>query len=389
MTKFPGNLGARLYALQAASFVSSGFYQPFFPLWLESKNLSSAVIGFIVAIPIIVRVVAAAPLLSLADHSARRILLAGHAGQIVCFPLLLLAQDSLTIAVLVAFIAVTQAAIFPVLDVVSTGAVLRHPGLNYGLIRGFGSISFFVAAIVAGYVIGAFGPNAVLASLTLIPLLGITATLMALPYEMPDNAVAREGPKPPVSKKIPHVLWLIIVAAALIQGSHGALNGFASIHWRGLGFSDSTIGYLWAAGVIAEILVFMFLGRAVGRGYGLGLLFVGGAAAVIRFTVFSLNPGLGVTFVLQAMHSLSFGATHLGAMAALTALSPHGARGRAQGVYVSLAASANAIATVASGIIYKEAGAAIFAAMVPLATVGFLLMLLAARRLRVQPQSEG
>ena len=100
-------LEIRLGALQAASFVSQGVYLPFFPLWLQSKALSPTIIGFVVAIPIIVRIIATAPLLSLADRSfgARRLLLASHLGQMLGFPLLMLTDSSAVIITLVALVA--------------------------------------------------------------------------------------------------------------------------------------------------------------------------------------------------------------------------------------------------------------------------------------------
>src|SRR3712207_8042843 len=95
-------LELRLGALHAASFTSHGIYLPFFPLWLESKALSPTLIGLVVAIPIIVRILTTAPLLSLADRSfgARRLLLASHLGQLIGFPLFLLADSSLVIIAL-------------------------------------------------------------------------------------------------------------------------------------------------------------------------------------------------------------------------------------------------------------------------------------------------
>jgi MFS transporter, PPP family, 3-phenylpropionic acid transporter len=141
--------------------------------------------------------------------------------------------------------------------------------------------------------------------------------------------------------------------------------------------------------VIAEILVFIYLGRAVGRTSGLGLILIGSAAAAVRFTMFSLQPGAELTFVLQTMHSLSFAATHIGTMAALTALAPMQARGRAQGIYGSLAALTTAISTVLSGMIYNEAGALVFAAMAPLGAIGFILTLVAVRLVKAQPQRAG
>lgn len=371
----------RLGALQAASFTSHGMYLPFFPLWLQSKALSPTVIGFVVAIPIIVRILATAPLLSLADRSfgARRLLLASHFGQLIGFPLFLLVDDTITIMALVALVAVAQSCVIPGNDLVSTNAVQRHPGLNYGRIRGAGSVAFFITNIVGGYLVGAFGATSVIVALTLIPILGLWATLVAVPDEVPEPAGPNETPAESAPAKLSRVLWLVLIAGAVTQGSHGALNAFASIYWRSIGFSDAAIGYFWAAGVVAEILVFLYLGRHVGRSSGVGLILLGSAAAVIRFTIMSLQPGAEVMFVLQTTHCLTFAATHIGTMAALAALAPMKARGRAQGIYGSLAALTTAASTIVSGMIYAEAGAGVFAAMAPLGAIGFVLMLAVVR----------
>ncbi len=385
------SLEFRLGALQAASFTSHGIYLPFFPLWLQSKALSPTVIGFVVAIPIIVRILATAPLLSLADRSfgARRLLLASHLGQLVGFPLFLLVDNGVMIMALVALVAVAQSCVIPGNDLVSTNAVQKHPGLNYGRIRGAGSVAFFITNIVGGYLVGAFGPDSVIVALTLIPILGISATLIAVPHDPREPASQSEVQADGTSPQLSRILWLVLIAGALTQGSHGALNAFASIYWRSIGFSDEVIGYFWAVGVIAEILVFIYLGRHVGRSSGIGLVMIGSATAVIRFTIMSLQPGTEVMFVLQVMHSLTFAATHIGTMAALAALAPMKARGRAQGIYGSLAALTTAASTIVSGLIYAEAGAGVFAAMAPLGAIGFALMLAVVRLRKDQPQRAG
>jgi PPP family 3-phenylpropionic acid transporter len=176
-----------------------------------------------------------------------------------------------------------------------------------------------------------------------------------------------------------------MLAAALTQGSHGGLYAFGSIHWRSIGFSDTVIGYFWAVGVLAEIAVFYLLGEAVGRGsFGLGLLLAGSAAATLRFALLSLDPGLVATFALQALHGLSFGASHLGAMAAMAALAPEAARGRTLGVAGSLVALGSAAAAIASGEIYRASGPAVFAWMAPLGGLGFVLAIFAIRSLSRQ-----
>jgi PPP family 3-phenylpropionic acid transporter len=387
-------VGLRLSTLYAASFVGIGVHLAFFPVWLESEALSPSAIGLVIAIPVIVRIVLTAPLLSLLDGrtTPRRLLIASHAGQALGFPVLLVLDGTASIAVAVALIAAAQAAIMPGNDLVTTEAVRRQGNLHYGRIRVWGSVAFLAATIATGYLVDALGPDSVIWALAAAPLLAILATHLALPPEAGprQEGAARLEAAPAPSRRLPAILWLIMIAVALAQASHGAIYAFGSIHWRETGFSDAAIGYFWAIGVAVEIVLFVVLGRTVGSGSnGLGLLMIGGAAVVVRFVGMSLDPGLWTTVLLQALHGLTFGATHLGGMAALTALAPSGARGQAQGTLAALLALGTAAATVASGPIYREWGALVFAAMAPLGILSAALAGLAARRLKGQPQSAG
>ncbi|MBM6594492.1 MFS transporter [Microvirga pudoricolor] len=388
----PKALGARLGSLHAAAFLTHGFYLPFFPLWLQSKTLTPAAIGVIMAIPIVVRVLVTAPMLSLTDRgvSARSLLVGFYLAQVIGYGLLALTTDGILIGLLVAAISVGQSVVIPANDLVTTLEIQKHRHLDYGRIRAFGSVAFLAASIVAGYLIGLFGIEVVVWSLALIPILGILATIAAIPkndvIRAPD-AASRGGP-PKVRLSV--ALWIMMAGAALTQGSHGALNAFGSIYWQSAGFSDTVIGTFWAVGVVAEIGVFFWLGRFVGRGSGgLLLILLGSATAVLRFTIMASQPGLATTFVLQALHGLSFGASHLGAIAALTAMAPLQARGRAQGLYGSISALIMVASTVMSGAIYRAAGSMVFAAMVPLGVAGLVLTLVALRMERAQPQSGG
>ena len=142
--------------------------------------------------------------------------------------------------------------------------------------------------------------------------------------------------------------------------------------------------------MVAEILLFAVGGHVVGRqSSGLAFLVLGAGAAVLRFGLMAYEPGLIVTFALQALHGLSFGATHLGAMAALSRLSPVGSRGRAQGLLSASVSLGMAAGTVVSGLVFRAADALIFAAMVPIAALGLGLALVAAYALAAQPHKAG
>jgi PPP family 3-phenylpropionic acid transporter len=387
----PTGLGARLAALHAASFGGIGVYVPFFPIWLESRGLPASWIGIVLAVPIIVRILVTAPLMTLADRSvgARR-LIAGACFAVSAIYLTLLAVSGpVAIAVLVALMAVAQAPIIPTADLVTIQAIRRDSRLDYGRVRLWGSIAFLIASIGGGYLLEVLPADAVVWFLFSLAV-GAMATAWAV---VPESAPAHADLRPESVRSdpagIPLALWFVIGAGACTQASHGALYAFGSIHWRDLGFSSATIGLLWAVGVVAEILVFAVLGRSVGRGSALGLLLLGAGAGLIRFAALAADPGLAATFVLQALHGLTFGATHLGTMGALAQLAPEGGRGRAQGVMASAHAFAMASATGLSGLLFRAAGPLVFLAMVPLAAAGLAFALLARRTARAHPQSAG
>jgi PPP family 3-phenylpropionic acid transporter len=364
---------------------------PFFPMWLESRGLDAPAIGVILSLPIAVRVVATAPLVGFVDRgvSPRAFLIVCSGCLAAAYLALLLAHGAAAILVLVLVMALAQAPVVPLCDLVALEAVRRDRRLDYGRMRLWGSITFLALSVAGGYLIGATTPDAAIWLLAGVAL----ATLAVAPLTVPLANGRQPGDAPRamrIAQRLPRGLWLVMAAAAFIQASHAGVYGFASLHWREQGFSEAAIGYLWATGVVAEIVLFALAGRIVGReSAGVSLLVLGAAAAVLRFAVMAFAPGLAVSFALQALHGLTFGATHLGAMAALSRLAPAGSRARAQGVLSTTVALGMATATIASGVIFRQVGAGVFAAMAPLAAVGLILALTAGRALSAQPQRVG
>lgn len=401
----PAGLKARLSALHAASGLGIGVFTAFFPIWLESRGLEASVIGVILAIPMLVRVLVTAPLTGLVDSGAgaRRMLLFGYAGMGAAYLALLGAASAPAIAVLVGLSALAQAPIVPTTDLVTIEAARSDPRVEYGRIRVWGSVSYMVASFGAGYLLAGLPADAIVVGLGVLPLLGLLATAAGVRDDAPERPgrranppSVRESPLPDAlsagsrRRRLPRSLWYVMAAAACTQASHGAVYGFGSLHWRELGFSEPMIGTLWAIGVVAEIIIFVYLGRLVaGPAGGVRLMMLGSAAAVLRFAGLALDPGLGATLALQALHGLSFGATHLGTMAALSALAPEAARGRAQGMLGTFNALAMVVATVVSGVLYREGGAVAFAAMVPLGAMGLVFSAIALRRIGAQPHRAG
>jgi PPP family 3-phenylpropionic acid transporter len=171
----------------------------------------------------------------------------------------------------------------------------------------------------------------------------------------------------------------IIVAAALIQGSHAAYYTFASIAWQGVGLGGMTIAALWVLGVIAEIVVFALSPRFT---LPPTLLVMGGAlSAVARWLIIAQDPPLAVLAVVQLLHGLTFGLTQVGTMGLLIRHVPGHAVARAQGYLTACTGIVMSSAAIISGTIYARHGQLVYYLMAAMAVAGAIVIGLARRRL--------
>lgn len=385
----------RLATLYAAAFLILGVSLPFLPVWLAAQHIAPDVIGFILALPIVVRILFSAPLLAVVDRGVpvRRLLIAAYLVSGAAYLSLPFAQGSIPVlALAIGIAALAQAPVIPASDLLTLAAVRRNARLDYGRVRLWGSLAFLAANVALGHLVGARGPGLVVWSLAALAVAGALAAFFAAPrpgqHATGEERVRRA--KGPVRARFPRALMWLIASAACTQASHAAVYGFGSLVWAANGVSSAAIGWLWALGVAAEIGVFAALGRGVGPERSpTALLLLGSAAAVARFAGLAFQPGLVVTALLQALHGLSFGATHLGTMAALARLAPERGRGRAQGVLAASMAIASATAAVFSGVLYRSFGSFVFLGMVPLALAGFSIAACVRIGPRISPRGPG
>ena len=77
----------------------------------------------------------------------------------------------------------------------------------------------------------------------------------------------------------------VLASGFCMAAAHGTLYAFFTLHLQRLGYSSSLIGFLWMLGVLAEVVVFLFL-PALFRRYLLSTLMMASAAlGVVRFLV--------------------------------------------------------------------------------------------------------
>jgi PPP family 3-phenylpropionic acid transporter len=244
-------------------------------------------------------------------------------------------------------------------------------GFEYGRVRLWGSLAFIATAIVAGKVLTDTTPDAIMVMIFGAVGLMFVVTLL-LPKTRTTKASTRGFPIAPLIRNKAFVL--VLVAAALIQSSHAVYYGFGTIHWQKAGISDTVIGMLWAEGVIFEVILFIF-GAFILRHTGpIRLIILGGVAGLLRWLGTGLDDSLPVLFVLQALHGLTFGATHLGVIHFISDNVPDDLSATAMSLYSAVAMGlAMGLMVMASGHLYGSFGGKAYFVVAVMSALGALL----------------
>ncbi|HEX7969840.1 MAG TPA: MFS transporter, partial [Stellaceae bacterium] len=151
----------------------------------------------------------------------------------------------------------------------------------------------------------------------------------------------------------------LLLAAALILGSHAMHDSFAVIRWGAAGIGPDTAGLLWSEQVVAEVAVFLFLGRRLLDWLGTaGAAALAAVAGVVRWAVMAQTVWLPAMAMIEPLHGLTFALLHLAAMRLLSEIVPPRLAATALTLYGTVAiGGATALLTLASGPLYARFGA--------------------------------
>lgn len=380
---------ARLSLFYGAIFLLIGFHLPFFPVWLEWRGLSPVEIGIVLSAPLAIRIFITPVISFAADRigDRRRVLIGLAWGALCALSLFMAADGFLAILAIAILAALFWTSIMPVTEAIAMEGV-RRSGHDYGRMRLWGSLTFIAASFAGGIALQTWGaPAALWLMIAATASIAVAAHLLPLPVGKGRLREATELPQIRVKDAVSLVrspLFLLFLAAAgLAQAAHAVYYAFGTIHWQSLGISPGVIGLLWAVGVIAEILLFMFSGRVVAALGTVNLIALAGLAGIFRWTITALSPPLLVLFPVQILHALTFGAAHLGAVHFISQAIPEKASGTAQGLYAACSAGiAMGAAILASGPLYEALGGYAYLAMAALSLVSLVCTGLLARRWR-------
>jgi PPP family 3-phenylpropionic acid transporter len=346
---------------------------PFFPAWLESKGVSLAEIGVILAMPMLVRIVNVPLATRLADrfNMWRGAMLIGSVGAAAGNACLDLVHGFVPLMLMIVVAAIFFTPTFPLTDAYALRG-LAERGRAYGPVRLWSSAAFIVANIGAGYVISLTGRTSIIWMIVCGYVIGALIVL-GMPPATPHHELQSGRPVPAQSLWRTPSFLAIIFTCSIVQASHAFYYGFSTLSWTGKGLNDTVIGSLWALGVIAEIVLFALSGRLARYVGPVAMVVIGATGALLRWTIMMFDPPFVLLPFLQCLHALSFGATHMGAMQYLARVAPAGLGATVQGDFAAAQAIVFAGAMGVSGVLFRNYGDFGYAAMALLALVGLAI----------------
>jgi MFS transporter, PPP family, 3-phenylpropionic acid transporter len=364
-------------AFYASSFAVLAVYMQFFPAWLHGAGgLKEAEVSVVMAAQTVARTLLGTYWAHRVDRrgDARPILLGLAAASVGAFALFGVAPGLAGFAVVAFLFGSLFSPMYPICDAAAMQAAAAH-GQSFGRMRVVGSASYLLALLAMGALVQRSG-LAPTYGLLLVGTMAMAATALLLPrapgQRAATAAAAAPAAAPPWTSLLAQPgLWLLLGAAALIQGSHATFYNLSTLHWADRGIDASVASIVWAEGILAEILLFWFARTTVDRLRPTTLMLLGAAAAVVRWCIVGATTDVGLLLASGWLHALSFGCTYLGSLRALDRRVPAPLRATAQGL---LGAATSGVGMVvgglAGGFAYDALAGGAFFVMAAFAAIG-------------------
>lgn len=356
----------RLSGFYLFYFASLGALVPYWSLYLKSLGFSSLEIGELMALLMVTKVISPNIWGWLADHYGRRmrIVRIGSLLAMLGFIGVFFANSYATLALVMFGFSFFWNAVLPQFESV-TLVHLDERSHRYSMVRLWGSIGFILSVSALGPLLEQFGPQ-------LLPyvLLGLYATIVLSSLLVPERVEQPHHDSAPLGDLLrkPAVIALI-VACFLLQASHGPYYTFYTIYLEEYGYSRSLIGQFWALGVVAEVVLFLFMHKLEPR-IGLRRLFLAALLlSTIRWLMIGFFPdSLSLLLLAQLLHAASFGLFHAVAVALFHRYFRGKHHGKGQALYGGLSfGGGGAFGSYYSGAMWDSLG--------PIAAYGFAALL--------------
>ncbi len=356
-------------------FTIIGGFSPYFARWLHGLGLSGFAIGTVMALWYGTRIVSppAWSVLTSRSVAPERWLHLGAVAAALSFAGFLFARDYVALLLVMCAFGFFANAIMPQFEAL-TLSWLGEQRSQYGRIRAWGSLGFLLVAAGYGPLLDRIGPMQLPS--VMLPLLTATALVALLNHYPPQAHVA--DPSLPRLRDVlarPAVRRFLLMVL-LMQTAFGPFYVFYTIHLGNHGHRGDVIGLLWGLGVMAEILVFLWMPRVLPRIDAGRILQVCLAVTVLRWSLVALFPqSLSLMLAAQLLHALSFGAFHAACMQRIAEFFPGRLGQHGQGLLYGLSSGGGGVlgALMAGGLWQYGAGQAAFLGGASVCLIAWLL----------------
>ena len=338
-----------------------GAYVPFWSLWLESKGLSAEQIGLLIGLGLGIRFAGNLLIMGRANRASLLIPTCRYLAvlSLLCYLGFYWVDSFWALLALMLLANFIYPTLLPLSEALAARMMLQVK-LDYGKVRLWGSAAFIVGSTLVGALVQHYGATWVLHAM-ILGLLLLTG-LSWLPMAPAPQDAASSGNKIGFRSLLTDKSFLtFLVVVSLLQGSHAAYYGFSALYWKAHGYAENVIGYLWALGVLAEILMFA-LSRRLLKGVSYQqLFFIGGLGCVLRWIMLANTTELVWLGVAQLLHAVTFCVSHLGAIRYMTQQLPAEQVIPAQTLYAALPTGIfMAVLTAVAGFGYQQVQGQVF-----------------------------
>ena len=337
-------------------FAFVGAMSPFWGLYLKSLTFSALQIGVLMSLLQVMRIFAPNIWGHIADRTGRRtpIVQIAVVSSVLVFLGVFIGNSFWWLFAVMAALGFFWSASLPLVEAMT----LSHLGERiegYGRIRLWGSVGFIVMVIGIGYALDYMSISRLPAAVWIV-MLGMVAFARVIPESTIRSYHTDHIPVWEIVRK-PEVASLLI-ACLLMAATHGPYYTFYSIYLVDHGYDKSTVGWLWALGVLCEIGIFLIIPRIFARVTLRRLILISFALAVVRFLVIAWGvDSAWLIWGAQTLHAFTFGTYHAAAVGLIHQHFQGRHQARGQALYTSISYGiGGALGGLVSGLTWDSLG---------------------------------
>ncbi|MEQ1558663.1 MAG: MFS transporter [Methyloglobulus sp.] len=326
----------RLSSFYFCYFAALGAFIPYWSLYLKENGFNPTEIGQLSAFLVGTKIIAPNLWGWVADHTRKnlRIIRWTSFFAALLFAGFLAINNYVEFAWLTIGFSFFWNAPLPLYEA-TTLSHLQVDSHRYSRIRLWGSVGFIFTVVGIGKLLDS-------QPIGLLPILitGLLALTWLTTIVTPESRIVVSHDHSPINIvsiiKKPEVLAFLLVYV-LIQFAHAPYYVFYSIYLKQHLYSTTATGLLWSLGVIAEIVLFVFMKGLLKRYSLRGILLMSLIFAIVRWVLIgSYVDNIGLLMFAQLLHAATYGGTHIAGIHFVQRFFDQQHQGKGQALYHSL-----------------------------------------------------